>query len=101
MSRENQSITWDHLVKYIPLITAVVSVAGFLVGIHRFNITRENEFKKYFWEKQLDYYMDASRSAAKLATIGDKNARSAVYQEFLELYHGPMVIFEDEPVKEP
>lgn len=86
------------VVKLIPLLTALVAVAGFLVGVRQNNIARENEFKRYFWEQQLRYYVDAAESASALATLPEGPERDAAHVRFQQLYHGGLVVFEDESV---
>jgi hypothetical protein len=81
--------------RYKPLITTLVAVFGALIGLYQFNVTREKEFKKYFWEQQLNFYVQASRDAAQLATMKAGDDREKVFQDFTVLYHGQMVIFED------
>jgi hypothetical protein len=90
---------WDQFIgRYIPVITTLVAVFGVLIGVHQFNVTREKEFKKYFWEQQLNFYVQASRDAAQLATMKAGGDRDKVLEDFNGLYHGQMVIFEDESV---
>ena len=60
--------------------------------------TREKEFKKYFWEKQLDTYSEAVDLASQLANEQDPKLASGIYIKFIDLYHGKMVIYEDEKV---
>ena len=66
----------------------------------RDNDIREKEFKKHFWEKQLELYLEASNKAAQLALIEANNDKKKAYQRFLELYHGDLVLVEDQKVKD-
>src|ERR1700687_6424066 len=59
------------LTDWVPIITALIAVAGFLLGIVQTNKAREKEFKKVFWERQLQTYGTASRLAAEMSTTKD------------------------------
>lgn len=84
--------------KVIPFLTALVAVGGFLLGIHQNNVAREKEFKRHFWERQLESYVEASRLAASLSTLPPGQERAEASIRFRQLYHGEMVVFEDEAV---
>lgn len=88
------------LTDWIPIMTALIAVAGFLGGIVQNNATREKEFKKVFWEKQLQNYMDASGLAAKMVTTSKDDEKDAAYRQFQEIYQGQMVLVEDVEVKD-
>jgi hypothetical protein len=118
---EIQSLTskgWaDKVEKYIPVITALIAVAGFWFGVYQFyrqertaadkfkteltselrraNETKELELRKPFWEKQLQLYFSASEAAATIATSKKKEARAAAEAQFWMLYWGPLAIVED------
>lgn len=93
---EEQYRSRDLLLK---LVSALLVVCTFSAGVLQYRDTSQREFKRKFWEKQLDLYQEASRSAAQLSIIQDEEARVPIYQRFLELYHGEMVLVEDNQVK--
>lgn len=88
------------LTDWVPIITALIAVAGFLLGIVQTNKAREKEFKKVFWERQLQTYGTASRLAAEMSTTSDHQKRDVAYAQFQEIYHGEMVLVEDVEVKD-
>lgn len=106
----------SRIAQYIPVITALIAVSGFLFGIiqyrrqeakhieanelqsYRDNALRAKEFKKLFWEKQLEEYRAITQSAARLATWDAGDARDKEYLHFRELYHGNLVMVSDKQV---
>jgi len=123
--------SWTNKVeKYIPVITALIAVAGFWFGVYQFhrqekaamekvaieqqqrledfqgelrraNETKELELRKPFWEKQLELYFVASEAAATIATSQDKEVRATAEANFWILYWGPLGIVEDAGMKKP
>ncbi len=104
---------WESRVaQFIPVITTLVAIGGLWWNVNQFNIqqranslrdgqTREREIKKAFWEKQMALYIEASDAAAKIATlpVGRKD-REKAEERFQQLYWGPLVLVEDEGVKD-
>lgn len=66
----------------------------------QYRATSEREFKKGYWEKQLELYTEASRSAARLATSQVKNERDKERLVLYSLYHGPLVMVIDDNAAE-
>ena len=120
----------DKAEKYIPVITALIAVAGFWLGVYQFyrqekdalaqtaieqqqrledfenelrraNETKELELRKPFWEKQLELYFAASEAAATIATSTDQAERAKAEARFWMLYWGPLGIVEDAGMKQP
>lgn len=103
---------------YIPIITACIAVAGFSFGLYQYhhqevkqqeaaiaqskreNDLREAEFKKRFWERQLEEYSAITQSAARLATWDRGAERDKEYLHFRELYHGNLIMLADKSVVE-
>lgn len=109
------------LARYLPLLTTLIAVAGFLFGIYQFknqqaerlraeqlqyqkeNEDKEREFKKALWEKQLTYYLEAAQAAATLASVSsdDKESRAEWVKarvRFWQLYYGELAVIEDRNV---
>ena len=57
------------------------------------------ESQKPFLERQLTLYLDASRTAAKLATLENGPAKEEARKRFLELYWGELSLVEDKEVE--
>ena len=104
---------WYHRsLKFVPLLTAMVSVAGFLWGIQVYrnaqndnraasekrteveNRTREREFMTPWLESQRKTYEDALDAAATAATSSDPKLRAAANDLFWQLYYGRMILVE-------
>lgn len=105
------------LVRYLPLLTTLVAVAGFLFGIYQFKtqqderlraekISNDREFKKALWEKQLNYYLEAAQAASTLASFNENDGkdiqpeRTKARVRFWQLYYGELAIIEDPNVSD-
>jgi hypothetical protein len=82
--------------RLISVTSAVILVAGFLVGLSQYRDAKKQEYSRRFWEKRLEIYSAISTAAARTATTRDSAGRSKAYQAFLELYHGPFVLITDD-----
>ena len=98
------------IVQLIPLLTILVALGGLWWNIQQFRTTQqtqvrneqeanEREFRKPYWNKQIELYFDATTTAATIATLpeGDPDREKAV-RKFRNLYNGPLVSVEDESV---
>src|SRR5260370_12841440 len=56
---------------------------------------KEQEFRKPFWEKQLQLYFDATEAASTMATSKDARRRDLAGDRFWELYWGSLAVVED------
>lgn len=106
------------IIRYIPIITVLLAVAGFLFGIYQFNNqqkeqarqqeeqskrdyqAREKEFKKVLWEKQLALYLDISKTTAQVAAASDEAERKKLYKELSSHFHGDLIVVADREVME-
>ncbi len=115
------------LTDYIPLITVLVTIAGFSFGIYQYraqqienriseetlarqereareaqaqkdNDTAQRDFMKPLLEKQLSLYFEASSAVSTIATTADSSEREKATNTFWHLYYGPLVIVETEKV---
>lgn len=98
--------------RLVPVITALVAVAGFLLGIAQYvqgqkkaqetaqeeqkknRETAEREFMKPWLESQRAIYMKALSSAATVANSRNSSDRRRAADEFWKLYHGRMILVE-------
>jgi hypothetical protein len=79
--------------------TLVLAIATALIGIWQYGSTKRSEFRKRFWEEQLQIY---KRTCAAAATIATAEAIAKVEQErraFWQLYWGELSILESKAVK--
>ncbi len=67
--------------------------------IKKSNETREQEFKKPFWQKQIDLYFEASEAVATLANSTNAAEKEKAEQKFWRLFYGPLVMVEDAKVE--
>ncbi len=63
------------------------------------NLERRFQRRTPFLERQLTLYLEASASAAKIATLSDGSEREAAKQRFRELYWGELAVVEDPGVE--
>ena len=113
MDKNETEIKWyQRLLQFVPLLTALVSVAGFLWGIQVYrnaqddnraaskkraeleNTTREREFMTPWLESQRKTYGEALDAAATAATSSDPKLRAAANDLFWQLYYGRMILVE-------
>jgi hypothetical protein len=98
------------------IITALIAISSFWVGIYQFQETQkreieklrtefsnsialsEKEFRRRFYEKQLDLYFDISRTAAQISIAKDSTETEKLHQHFLEIYNGNINIVQDQQV---
>ena len=109
---------WENrIAKYVPAITVLIAAAAFCFGIYQFHeqqkenfnrqdaeakrasAAKEQEFRRPFWEKQLQLYFDASEAASTLATSTEEPKRRLAEQKFWQLYWGPLAVVEDAGLK--
>ncbi len=120
----------DRVEKFLPVLTALIAVAGFWFGVYQFHQQEKNiaanmarqqqerlanfqnelkrasdskelELRKPFWEKQLEYYFAASAAAATIATSKEPQTVKKAKAKFWDLYWGPLAIVEDAGMKKP
>ncbi len=106
----SKSYQLEKVIKFIPLITIIIAVAGFWLTVHQYNTQqaataeklasdREQALLKPVWEKRLELYFTASETAATIALSNDKTERDKAEAKFMQLYAGPLVIVEDADVE--
>ncbi|WP_020476547.1 hypothetical protein [Zavarzinella formosa] len=103
----------DRLIgRYLPLVTAMLAVAGFWFGVVQYYSQRTlsererhdallRETARPFWENQMNHYVLASKAASTIANSDDPNVVKSAETEFWILYWGPLSCFEDIPRGDP
>ena len=113
-----------HVKPLLPIVTALLAVAGFWFGIWQYfrseearqadaRVAEQNrldqqraadetfrrnlkrETARPLWEKQLSLYIEAAEKAAAVATTDDDGARREAEARFWVLYWGPLAAVED------
>jgi hypothetical protein len=100
----------------VPLITALVSVAGFLWGMVQYagqqqknrderevqskreTATAERQFMEPWLKSQRDIYTEALDAAVAIANAQESKDRATAEEKFWRLYHGRMILVETEEV---
>src|SRR5690349_757200 len=100
----------------VPIITALVSVAGFLWGVYEFTSEQaknrdaetaqqkreadlaERELMKPWLESQRQIYSQSLSAAAIVANSADSEKVKTATEEFFELYQGQMILVETKDV---
>jgi hypothetical protein len=88
----------SQIVKYIPILSSLVAVLGFLLGIYSFNSQKEKDYKQEFWNKQLNFYEDLIQTTSRLSTLEPSEERMKTNQHFKELFHGVAILYMDDSV---
>jgi hypothetical protein len=69
---------------------AIALIAGLWV-LYTYPESREKEFRKSYWDKQMSLLFDATETTAKIATLAANNPkRDEAIETFWKLYWGPM-----------
>lgn len=87
--------TFERWVRIVSMLGAVVV---FGLGVLQYYDTKEQEFRKAFWEKQYDLYSKATAAAAQIVTAKGLASIAAERKVFWELYWGQLAIVEDRRV---
>lgn len=113
-------VKWAYKIgQFISVVTAAIAVSAFLVSLYQISAeqrrsaernaeakeaeakAREKEFRKPVWEKQLALLFEVSDAAAKIATSSPEDEeRKRAEARFRQLYWGPVVLAENEILKE-
>jgi hypothetical protein len=88
---------WQMNLKDIADIAApTIAAIAIAVGIWQYRSISQREFTKPVREAQLKLYEDASREAARLATLQRSSPEwLKSYYDFVALYYGPMAMVEE------
>lgn len=93
--------------RYSVIGGVVVAILGAVWTLYTWDEVAVRESQKPFLEKQLQYYVEASKVAARLTILPLQAPADAVPEEtwgvarqrFWELYWGELVVFEDKDVR--
>ena len=69
-----------------------------LAGIYQYSHSKEQEFRRAFWEKQFGLYNEVTEFAAKIAAADDLKSVENERLSFWHLYWGRMSIVENQAV---
>lgn len=119
LSKQRQKPAWYYFpIQLVPLITALLSVAGFLWGVvlytneqaknrveHekqslREKETAEREFMRPWLESQRTIYLEALNAVTAASNSREPKERATAEQQFWQLYHGRMILVETKTVSD-
>ena len=92
--------------KNAPFFMFLIALVGVPIGLWQYVEKAENEYRKPLWEKQLNYYLEATEAAAKIATLQNEQSDAGrtelgrAKMKFWELYYGELVVVEDGDVSQ-
>ena len=107
----------EKFMRFLPLVTVLVAVAGFWFTVHQYNnqqaaaakqqaeaaakmaADREQALLKPFLDKRLELYFAATEAAATMALSKDKAERDKAEAKLIQLYAGTLIIVEDAEVE--
>ena len=90
--------------KNVSFLTFALALIGLPIGLWQYFEKAENEYKKPLWEKQLNYYLEATRAAASIAVLLNEETDTSKVEwqkervRFWQLYYGELVVVEDPEV---
>lgn len=90
--RRLKAARWNDLVKAVPLLAVLVTA---IFGLVQYRATREEEFRKTFWEAQRRVYDEALSAVAAIAAAKNLATTKAQQATFWSLYWGRMAGVED------
>ena len=108
----------DRAVRYIPLMSVLITVVGLCFGVYQFRIQqyenrvaserqaereqklRERELFKPLWEQQIQLYLEATDIVSTIATTTSEATKAKAVERFWQLYQGPLVIVESKGVSD-
>jgi hypothetical protein len=91
MSEEKKASTW------LPVLIAAIPISA---GIFQYYTTRQTEFRKQFWEEQINLYKQAADAASEIAMAPSLEASTSARKTFWRLYWAKLSILEDKEVEQ-
>ena len=106
------------LVQFVPFVSALVAVAGFLWGVYQYQAqqtrnleaqrlqsereleTAQRDLMKPWLDNQREIYLQALTAASTVANAGNSEELNQAKAEFWNLYHGKMILVETQTVAE-
>jgi len=83
----------------INTVTMAVGIITAIFAIIQYGLTKRSEFRKRFWEEQLEIYKRTCVAASSIATAKAITAVEKECETFWRLYWGELSILESKAVK--
>jgi oligoendopeptidase F len=84
-----------NILSWIGVLATLATIGS---GIYQYSHSKDQEFRKAFWEKQYQLYSEATDIAAKISVAKDLQNVEKERAEFWYLYYGKMSIVENKAV---
>src|SRR5260370_3140076 len=95
--------------QYLPFLAVLaaslpglVAIGAFMFGVYQFGEQQqftiklsEKEFRRRFYEKQLDAYFDVSKTVGQMSATEDRREVDKLHAHFLELYNGSLILVQE------
>ncbi len=88
---------FDGIVK---TVTALIALVAIVAGFIQYRVTTENEFRKTFWQQQLEVYKRTTQAAAGIALSTESPPSPSDRATFWRLYWGELSVLEHPVVKD-
>ena len=85
----------DRMETFFKIATPLGAIIAFLVGIYHYRDTRNEEFRKAYWDKRYNVYEEVSHLASRVANAGSQDQLDSVKSDFWILYTGKSMLVED------
>jgi hypothetical protein len=102
-------ISWhQRILSYLPVLTIIFAICGLWYNFYQFSQAQEqqsdreakarlDEYRKTFYEKRLNFYIEAVETASIIANnTPESTERKAAEERFIRLYSGVLHIVADE-----
>ncbi|MBL8525662.1 MAG: hypothetical protein JNN20_18430 [Betaproteobacteria bacterium] len=83
----------------LSFLPPIIALLGFGFGVYQYYRSNELTYRKPYWEKQLALYLEATSTAATLASTDDEAAWNDARNNFWRLYLGPLCMVENTAVE--
>jgi len=84
-----------HILSWIGVLATLATLGS---GIYQYGHSKDQEFRRAFWEKRYQLYSDATDLAASIAIAENLASVAEERSKFWQLYYGKMSIVEDRAV---
>lgn len=88
--------------EFVRLLPSVITIGGILVGLYQFNKEQKSlhtlEFRRNYWEKQLNIYEETSKISSSIINALDDtsgNSLDSAFAEYKDLYWGKLKLVQD------
>ena len=83
------------LESFLKIITPLGAVIAFFIGIYHYRDTKEDEFKRSYWEKRYDVYEHLSQMSSHIANAGSQLELDSFKHQFHVLHSGRLILVQD------